>query len=190
MPKLTPRQRAYVRKHTRVVEPDPSEMEGELNIVPFLDITVNIIVVLLMLTTTLALYMQIGVRLPTTRRGGLGGGAKQEQSLNLTVVLTNRGIIVTGSGGKLAPGCQNTTIGDVITIPAAAGNDGKPRYDWKALRTCVETVHENFPDEDQVTFLADPPIEFRHVVSAMDATREDDKGEPLFPRVQLSAGIR
>ncbi len=190
MPKLTPRQRAYVRKHTKFEEPDPSEVEGELNIVPFLDITVNIIVVLLMLTTMIALFMQISVRLPTTKRGGLGGGGKQEETLNLTIALTRQGIIVSGSGGKLAPGCQTTTTSATITIPATAGSDGQPRYDWKALRECMKVVHQNFPDEDQATFLADPPIHFRHLVSAMDATREDEKGQPLFPRVLLSAGVR
>ncbi len=190
MPKLTPRQRAYIRKHTKFEEPDPSEVEGELNIVPFLDITVNIIVVLLMLTTMIALFMQVSVRLPSLKRGGLGGGGKQEETLNLTVVLSQKGLIVSGSGGKLAPGCQNTVAGEVVTVPAKQGRDGQPVYDWKALTKCVQVVQKNFPDEDQVTILADPPIEFRHVVAAMDAVRENDEGEPLFPRVLLSAGVK
>ena len=47
MAKLTPQQRAYIRRRTKVHDPDPSEIAGELNIVPFLDIVVNLIMFLL-----------------------------------------------------------------------------------------------------------------------------------------------
>ncbi len=191
MPKLTARQRAYIRKHSRVEEPDPSEVVGELNIVPFLDITVNIIVVLLMLTTMIAMFMQITTRLPSKSRGGRGR-APQEQTLNLNVILTKKGIIVAGSGGKLQPGCQQVYAGQgqVITIPARRGKGGEIEYDWKALTECVALVHKQWPDEDQVTIGADPPIPFKYVVRAMDAVREDGKGNKLFPRVLLTAGYR
>ena len=57
--RLTPRQRAYVRKRTVVPDPDPSELAEELNIVPFLDIVVNIIMFLLMTLTTVAFFSQV-----------------------------------------------------------------------------------------------------------------------------------
>ena len=47
MPNLSPQQRAYIRRRTRVHEPDPSELSSELNIIPFLDIVVNLIMFLL-----------------------------------------------------------------------------------------------------------------------------------------------
>ena len=47
---LSPRQKAYIRKKSKVHDLDPSEASGELNIVPFLDIVVNIIMFLLTLT--------------------------------------------------------------------------------------------------------------------------------------------
>lgn len=185
MPKLTPQQRAYIRKHSKVEEPDPSEVVGELNIVPFLDITVNIIVVLLVMTLALAAFTQINTRLPEYSRGGVGSGREDSESLNLNLTITENGVIVAGSGGKLAPGCEDTAGGRTVTVPNK--NDGS--YDWKALTQCVYNVHQEFPDERRVTVSADPLVEFVHVVNAMDAVR--NKGdEELFPDVLLSAGVR
>ena len=76
--RLTPRQRAYVRKRTRIPDLDPSETSEELNIVPFLDIVVNIVMFLLMTLTTVAFFSQVEAALPEYRKGGnrkaRGGG--------------------------------------------------------------------------------------------------------------------
>ena len=180
---LTPYQRAYVRKRTKVVELDPSEMAGELNIVPFLDIVVNIIMFLLATTQTVLAICEIEAQLPQT---GVGrrGQSPMGNELNLNVQVTGEGIIVSGAGGKLAPGCENTAGGRVITV-AKVGNS----YDWNALTECVVKVKSRFPDEDKVIMGADPTIEYEHFVHAMDAVREKG-GKDLFPRVMLSAGVR
>ena len=70
--RLTPRQRAYVRKRTRIPDADPSELSDELNIVPFLDIVVNIVMFLLMTLTTVAFFSQVEAALqPFHKRGVL-----------------------------------------------------------------------------------------------------------------------
>lgn len=185
MAKFTPAQRQYIRKRTKVHDPDPSEMAGELNIVPFLDITVNLIMFLLMLVASIAFYAQLESRLPEYRAGGVGRrSAEPKEQLNLNVTITDNGFIVAGSGGKLAPGCANTGGGRVVTVP----KNGKG-YDWTGLTACVARVKEQFPEEEQVTLSADPLIEFQHLVDAMDAVRSHERG-PLFPEVLLSAGVR
>ncbi len=192
---LSPRQKAYVRKKTKVHDPDPSEVAGELNIVPFLDIVVNIIMFLLTLTAYIVATAELDARLPTLGRGGRGG-VQQAPSLNLSVTIAEVGIIVAGSGGKLAPGCTQMQQGRVITVSnlpnpqADADGDGMPDvYDWRGLTRCLVTVKGQFPDEDQVILSADPNVEYRHLIAAMDAIRAD--GElPLFPNVLLSAGVR
>ncbi len=65
------------------------------------------------------------------------------------------------------------------------GND----YDWAGLTACVAKVKEQFPEERQVTVTADPLIQYRYLVQAMDAIREKDT-EELFPEVLISAGVR
>ena len=131
--KLTAAQRQYIRKRSKYEEPGPDELDEELNIVPFLDIVVNLIMFLLIITSTIAFYAQVEASLPTYSRGGVGRRSTEGESLNLNVTVTEEGVIVSGSGGKLAPGCTQTQPGRVITVPLQ-GNE----YDWPALRACAE----------------------------------------------------
>lgn len=187
MPKqLTGRQRAYVKKHSKQHDLDASELDSELNIVPFLDIVINLIMFLLMTVSTVAFFSQVEATLPQYSSGRAGTrSTANENSLNLMVTITESGIIVTGSSGKLAPGCENTASGRVITVPRA-GNS----YDWRALTACAEKIKETFADEHRVTVGADPTIHYEHVIHAMDAMRSNAAGTELFPEVLLSAGVR
>src|SRR3972149_3849311 len=183
---LTPAQRQYLRKRTKIHELDPSEVSSELNIVPFLDIVVNLIMFLLMTTTTVLAISQIEAQLPQLSRGVGRRAQAPENALNLNITVTEQGVIVAGSGGKLAPGCQNTASGRVITVPRrvmavidpATHRPAEPRrqgmsYDWPALTECVARVHSvpDFQDETQVIVGADPIIQYEHVINAMDAVR-------------------
>jgi len=165
-------------------DPDPSELDEELNIVPFLDIVVNIIMFLLMTLTTVAFFSQVEAALPEYRKGGIGKRGADNESLNLNVTVTRAGLIVSGSGGKLARGCTTTAPGRVITVPAAMNGE----HDWNGLTNCVKRVKEQFSDETRVTLSADPEVPYEDLVAAMDAVRGDES--ELFPDVLLSAGIR
>jgi biopolymer transport protein TolR len=184
MPKLTPAQRQYVRKKTKVHDLDPSEMASELNIIPFLDIVMNLIMFLLVTTATAIALSQINSQLPEYRRGVGGRSSTPEATLNLNVTIVEEGIIVTGSGAKLAPGCDTIGSGRVVTVP----KNGR-EYDWAGLTACAVKIKEQFPEETQVTVTADPLIQYVHLIAALDALREDDTDE-LFPEVLIAAGIR
>ena len=181
--KLTARQQTYLRKRTKVEELDPSEAAGELNIVPFLDIVTNIIMFLLATTAYVLTTCELDAHLPSIGRGG--GAGDPSSTLNLSVTVTEQGIVVAGSGGKLQPGCATTGTGRVITVPRSADHS----FDWPALTRCLVVVHGQFPDEHQVILTADPNIEYGNIVAAMDAVRADGTTE-LFPDVMLSAGVR
>ncbi|MGE0790264.1 MAG: ExbD/TolR family protein [Sandaracinaceae bacterium] len=199
--KLTPRQRAYIRKRTTYHDPDPSEAMGELNIVPFLDIVVNLIIFLLATVEAVLAIAQIDAQLPSLgRRVGRQQLDEQGSTLNLSVTITRSGIIVSGSGGKLAPGCTQTQSGRVITVPGplvwareTRDENNNPRHSpgptSVALTQCAERIHAEFPDETKVIVSADPEVEFEHLVGTMDALRGTE-AEPLFPDVMLSAGVR
>ena len=184
MPNLSPQQRAHIRRRTRVHDLDPSEMASELNIIPFLDIVVNLIMFLLATSEAVLAIVQIEAQLPQLSSGGRPSNQQQEPALNLNVTLTDGGIIVTGSGGKLAPGCQDVSSGRVMTVPKK-GND----YDWSALTDCATKIKARFSDENEVIVGADPMIHYEFVVAAMDALRGNAQ-QPLFPKVLLSAGVR
>lgn len=207
MPKLTPRQRAYIRKRTKFRELDPSEKMGELNIIPFLDVVMNIIIFLLATVQAVLAIAQLDAQLPSLgRRVGQQQLDDGQTSLNLSVTITRSGIIVAGSGGKLAPGCSQTQSGRVITVPAINGRliwhvestvvvagQSQPTHragpTTRAIIDCLRTIKREYPDETQVILSADPEIEFEHLIGAMDALRGDGP-EPLFPDVLLSAGVR
>jgi biopolymer transport protein TolR len=186
MPKLTSQQRAHIRRRSKYHEPDPSELASELNIVPILDIVVNLIMFLLATSEAVLAIIQIEAQLPQLSGASATRGDKKEPGLNLNVTLTESGVIVTGSGGKLAPGCQDVASGRVITVAKKAG-----QYDWPGLTECVSKIKAvaQFSDEHEVIIGADPMIQYEHVVAAMDALR-GDKTKELFPDVLLSAGVR
>ncbi len=151
---LSPQQRSYVRKRTNHHEPDPSEMMGELNIVPFLDIVVNIIMFLLATTQAVLAIAQLDAALPSLgRRVGRAQLDDQSSSLNLSVTITSNGVIVGASGGFMAPGCETTAGRGGIAVPKRNGD-----YDWGALTQCATRIKHEFPDETKVIVSADPEI--------------------------------
>ena len=162
-------------------------MVGELNIVPFLDIVMNLIMFLLATSEAVLLISQIESDLPKIAKGR-SKGADVSTPLNLNVTVTDQGVIVAGSGGKLAPGCANIDMGRALTVPKK-GKD----YDWAGLTDCVAKIKSQpqFNDEDTVTISADPQVQYEFVVAAMDAvrTRVKDK-QVLFPNVLVSVGVR
>lgn len=184
--KLSPRQRSYIRKRATAGQLDPSEVVGELNIIPFLDIVVNLIMFLLATSEFVLLISQIESDLPRIARGRSKSQDSVATPLNLNVTVTDAGVLVSGSGGKLAPGCTSLdpTGSRAVTVPRK-GKD----FDWPGLTTCVAKVKSQFQDEDTVTISADPQIQFENVVAAMDAVREQGDNE-LFPRVMVSVGVR
>ena len=183
MPKFTPRQRAYIRKRSKEKNLDPSEVVGELNIVPFLDIVVNLIMFLLATTEAVLLISQIESDLPKIAKGR-STGADVSTPLNLNVTVTDGGVIVSGSGGKLARGCTAVETGRELTVPKKGTS-----YDWTGLTECVSRVKQQYNDEHSVTVSADPQVQYEHVVAAMDAVRNRGK-DPLFPDVMISVGVR
>jgi hypothetical protein len=98
-------------------------------------------------------------------------------ALNLALTLTAAGVIVAGSGGKLAPGCTRTFLGRGVTVPRTS-----PTADDAGLATCLQLVKEQFPDETTVTVSADPAIPASDFVRAIAVARGTEAA-PLFPNV-------
>ena len=183
--RFSPRQRAYIRKRGTAREVDASEVVGELNIIPFLDIVVNLIMFLLITSEFMLLISQIESDSPKLE-SSRGQGGDIGTPLNLNVTVTDGGVLVSGSGGKLAPGCESLDKSGsrAITVPRIGA-----AYDWRGLTACALRVKSQFADETTVTVSADPQIEYEHIVAAMDAVRRSEQQE-LFPQVRVSVGIR
>jgi biopolymer transport protein ExbD len=182
--RFTARQRAYIRKRTRYNEPDPSESVGELNIIPFLDITVNIIVILLVVAASIAFFAQLEVQLPLLNQSGVGTRNTEDPPFRLSITLTTSGVIVSGPDYKYAPGCEQAGTAGVITVPRRAGE-----YDWATLTACARLIKRVHPDGQEVRLFADDLVEYQDFIRAVDAVRGSE-AEPLFTDVLLVGSIR
>ena len=171
---MTPRQRRMIRAATRRSEADPSEIEGELNIVPLLDIVVNLMLFLLATTTATMAVAETDIATPSTCVGCRG-----RASMQLSVTVADRGIIVASNAGQLGPGCDAVGGPAGLTIPTVDG-----RYDFAALGSCLERVHARFPEEREMILSADPAVPYEAVIGALDAIR------PSFEETRISAGVR
>ncbi|MFK7985584.1 MAG: ExbD/TolR family protein [Sandaracinaceae bacterium] len=173
--KLSPRDRRRVRRATRTPAPDPSEPGSELNIVPFLDIVVNLMLFMLATTAAALAVAQVETELPATCSGTHCRG---QPSLQLSVTLTGDALVVATEHAYLAPGCRSDAPEFGPTIQG---------HDFEALADCLEQIHQSYPDEQEVVMSAAPGVRYEQLIRAMDAARGDGS---RFPRVRLSAGVR
>ena len=173
---LTAAQRGKIRRLSQPRELAPDEEGGELNIVPFLDIIVNILIFVL---ATVAVTFTSSIE--TTPPSGKSSGVRsqiQSEALNLTVFIVNDGFSLKASGGNIAPGCSGPGPG--IAIPM---NNGK--YDYSALTACATKLKEKFEDEDQAYITANPGTEYQILVNVIDALRKNAQGVPMFENVNF-----
>lgn len=173
--KLNATQRAKIRRLSQPKELSPDEEGGELNIVPFLDIVMNVLMFVLA-TVSVTFTATIDTFPP---RAGSGARAPTTPTLGLTVLVVPDGFSMKARGGNVAPGCADTGPG--IAIPMKEG-----KYDFEALKACAAKLKgaaSEFKDEMGVTISANPPIPYQVVISTMDAVRKDAQGEDLFPDV-------
>lgn len=176
---LTAAQRSKIRRASQPRELSPDEEGGELNIVPFLDIIMNVLIFVL---ATIAVTFTASIE--TTPPASRGSGVRQNiesEALNLTIFIVNEGFSIKASGGNVAPGCEG--IGPGIAIPK---RDGK--YDYASLTGCAAKLKSSSPqfaDENQVFITANPGTEYQNIISVIDAVRRTPQGDILFDNVNF-----
>jgi biopolymer transport protein TolR len=160
---------------------------GELNIVPYLDILMNLIMFMLLSITGLAAFGILNVSAPSY--GGPSASAQDENEkpkLLLSVLVSKKGFYVAGAGGILGPQSGSVNPAEVPpTLPRKA--DGS--YDYASLTAQLVGVKKEFPTETKVIIGAEADIPYEVVVGTMDAVRESPAPERkiLFPDVTLGA---
>ncbi len=187
------------------------EEGGELNIIPYLDIVVNIIMFMLATTTFAAALADINVSLPTV--SGVSIPTDQpppppKEELNLTVSITEKGYTIAASGAVLYQGfafdsagnLQNNASQNLPTIPKKPTGE----FDTELLAKKMIEIKKApaAAGETKVIINANPQIIYQDVVAALDACRgkltlTPDPASPNkvtesyegFPDVVLSAGV-
>lgn len=176
---LSPAQRSRIRRLSQHKPPAPGEEAGELNIIPYLDIIMNI-VVFVIATISVVFVTTIDTQPPSAGGGGRTR-ALRSKALNLTAVVTSDGISLKTSSGNISTGCSS--VGAGVTVPKKG--DGQHNFD--EVTRCareLKTQNERFAEETQVTITANPDVEYQVIINTMDAFRSDTDG-PLFPDVHF-----
>ena len=168
----------------RKIKPKEEEEGGELNIVPYLDSLMNLIIFMLRSMAGLATFGMLNVNAPNYGAGA-GGGDTDKPALTLTVAVAKCGFYIAATGGVL-PG---------QTEPSAAPGEGActiPRkpdgtYNYDALTAKMMEIKTTFPTESKVIIAAEADTDYDSLVSTMDATRETPDRKLLFPDVTLAS---
>jgi biopolymer transport protein ExbD len=174
-PSLSSAQRGKIRRLVRGNQAEQVGEGGELNVVPYLDIVLNIVLFVL---GGLSIIFVASI---DSRAASITPGPREPVSptaLRFTALVTAEGVSLKTAAGNLAPGCDG--LGPGLTVPA---KDGK--QDIAKLAACARKVKEASPafrEETQVTLSADPGVDVQTLVDVMDALRNDERG-PLFPEV-------
>lgn len=164
----------------RKLRPREEEETGELNIVPYLDILMNLIIFMLLSITGLASFGILNVNAPSY--GGPTSGVAQEdkpdeQKMVLSVLISKKGHFVN---------TEHTVLGQesgAPTVPLLA--DGQ--HDYAALTKQMVQIKSAVPGETKVIVVAEPDVAYEVLIQTMDSIREDGERRTLFPDVTLGA---
>ncbi len=187
---LSPAQRSKIRRLAQPKDPEPGDDGGELNIVPYLDIIMNVLVFVLA-TVTVTFLTQLDTVPPSIGSGKVKDQVKSD-SLNLTVIVTGTGVQFSTSFGGIATNCGG--VGKGITVPKIT-EGGAEVYDIPAVRKCARTLKYEagggkFEDETQVTVTASRDVQYQYLIQVLDALRSDpdtqvEAQRVLFPEFHL-----
>lgn len=178
----------------------------ELNLVPYLDIVINIIMFMLLTSTGLIQIGVINVNAPRYQEGEAGGQADEQppdKQLNLTVGITYQGFFIAGVGGVIggvttelgADGAPKGPTIPLLTRPETC-RDALARkvpppvscYDFKRLTLELVKVKNVFPNETKIIIYAHPDVPYEVLVKVMDSSRQEGE-RALFYDVILSPEI-
>jgi biopolymer transport protein TolR len=157
--------------------------EQDLNLVPYMDIMVNLIMFMLVVTAYINELNMAPVLAPPLSSDG--GGGQSETKPYLTVAVSSAGLLVL---------CNVETIPD-SQLPVTNGE-----YPFSELTGVLQKYKEDHPTlTDSLRVTAEGPVPYKHIISVMDAARyrtnatEQDKRDgknSLFKDVQLGAVVQ
>lgn len=163
--------------------PDLDEVEeSELNLVPYMDIMLNLIMFMLFSTTSLTQMGVIDISLP--QYGGPPvpketDTPEEEPEVEVTLAVGNEGFTIMANGVEVDGHPGEPTI---KRLPAG-------RWDYEALTKRMEKLKGDYPRQSNLILVASENIEYEVIVAAMDASREaiyETGNKVLFPYVVLS----
>ncbi len=148
----------------------------ELNLVPYLDVMVNLVLFMLVTITSFLSFTILNASIPQIAPDSAQVEEKHKKEELLLVVR------VLGDAYRVDPSVQGG---------ASIGQRRFPKkgdlYDVDSLRNMMVELKQRFKDEEKVMIVAEPAINYETIIKTMDAVRETEPSlENLFPEVTLS----
>lgn len=156
------------------------EQEGqELNLIPYLDVMVNLVLFMLMNITSFLAFTVLNASIPQLSADP--EQARQELAQKASMLLMLR---VKEDGFTLDPNIQGGKSLPRIEVPKIS-----KQFDFVSLRDQSKKLKAQFPEETRVLIMAEPKVKYDDIVKTMDAVRdrETDGDQKLFPDITLSA---
>ena len=167
------------------------EADPELDLVPIMNM-VTILIPFLLLSVQFVSIAVIDSTLPAIGKPTETTDEPQEEKLNLSVAITDKGYTILGASGVLG-----NAKGEGATVPCL--RDGCPSaeaYDQAKLTEMLGQIKDEFSEEKNVILVPESNIPYEVLIATMDATREDpetkENGKPreLFPFVVIAGGVQ
>lgn len=144
----------------------------ELNITAFLNLMV-ILVPFLLITAVFSRVTVLELNLPSK-----DAIAKQEEKIKLQLEL-----VVRNNGFEI----RDTNLGRIKYFPRTEENT-----DWNTFTEILVEIKTRFPEEQSITLLLEPKIDYKTLIQVMDRVRQADVLEftnvvtvELFPNVSI-----
>lgn len=165
---------------TRKEIPDPT-----LNLIPIMNLFVALIPFLLL--SAVFFHMRVIKGAVPTATEGETDIAKGPDTVTMTVQIDPKdGFHITASSANLPP----SVVDPLAKSLPKKGSD----FDYEGLGKYLRTIKQKWSESDTVIIVADPKVEYKTLVSTMDAAREmeieiDGKKHQykMFPRVVVSS---
>ncbi len=147
--------------------------EQDLNLVPYLDIMVNLIMFMLTVTAYLVELREAPVLVPAYSNTG-GGGSTEKQKAYLTVAISTKSYAILGSTEE---------------IPANELVKEGGAYPLARLTETLREYRSQYELGETLILTADGTVPYNVLIATMDAARSDGKG-PLFPGITLAQAVQ
>jgi biopolymer transport protein TolR len=159
------------KKRRRGQDAIEEALSGELNLIPYLDVMVNLIMFLLLTTASASSFGLLAFNVPTFSKGGGGKPPEEaEKPLELTVWVSKDGYqVVSNKGAPLDP----------IRRTNSKENEG---YDLKSLQLLLERIGKAYPKTKTATLFIEPLISYEISVKTLEVMKEAEPGKCLIER--------
>jgi len=173
------------------------ENVGELNLVPYMDIMVNLIIFMLFTMSGFLQMKVINVSVPAIDNGQTSAESEPtpppEKKLAIVLaVLDKKGFVVSLSGKFML---EDGTVADALppgqfTVP----NKSDGSYDYDKLKTTMEKVKVMDPSITALTIVPEKSVDYNTIIKSLDAIRrespKEENKEPglLYPDILLGIG--